>query len=181
MSGARRAVFLDRDGTLNAAYEINGISCPPARLEDVVLLPGVEEGVRRLKGEGFVLVVVTNQPDVARGAQKQEVVEQINAYLQQVLPIDALLCCYHDDADACSCRKPAPGLLFRAASMFDLDLPHSFLVGDRWRDVQAGARAGCTTILLRMPWSGDAQPDVEVADFANATDQIVTLSKGSPT
>jgi D-glycero-D-manno-heptose 1,7-bisphosphate phosphatase len=136
----------------------------------IELLPGVRHGLDDLHAAGLLLIVVSNQPDVARGTLERAVVEEINARLAAELPLDAIACCFHDDADQCACRKPRPGLLVDAAASLGVTLERSFLVGDRWRDIEAGRRAGCTTILLRKPYSGtSAKADFEVADFGEAT------------
>jgi D-glycero-D-manno-heptose 1,7-bisphosphate phosphatase len=144
----RRAVFLDRDGVINEATIRNGKPYPPASVEDTVIVDGAETALKRLKQHGFLLVVVTNQPDVRRGTTSREEVERIHEYLFAKLPLDDVLVCYHDDRDNCTCRKPQPGLLFDAAAKHCVDLTKSYLVGDRWRDVEAGAAAGCRTILI---------------------------------
>jgi D-glycero-D-manno-heptose 1,7-bisphosphate phosphatase len=117
-------------------------------LDDFELLPGVREAVDQLKGAGYVLVVVTNQPDIARGTQSASVVDAMNAVVQRELGVDAVLVCPHDDVDDCECRKPKPGLLLEAMERFDIDRDRSFMVGDRWRDVAAGRAAGCRTIQV---------------------------------
>jgi D-glycero-D-manno-heptose 1,7-bisphosphate phosphatase len=144
----RRAVFLDRDGVLNSAIVRDGRPHPPSCVAEVRILPGVAEVLQRLKEARFVLIVVSNQPDVARGSACKETVEAINGYLAAHLPIDRFITCYHDDIDGCDCRKPRPGLLFTGAREFDIDLMASFMVGDRWRDVDAGIAAGCKTIFI---------------------------------
>jgi len=146
--GGRKAVFLDRDGVLNKAIVRNGRPYPPANLEEIEIIEGVPQALKVLKDMSFLLIGVTNQPDVARGTQKKEVVESINSALMRALPLDEILVCYHDDGDGCLCRKPNPGLLHQAAEIYSIDLSASFMVGDRWRDVEAGQRAGCTTILI---------------------------------
>lgn len=143
-----RAVFLDRDGVLNAAVVRDGRPYPPARAEELEILPGVQGALADLKRAGFVLLVVTNQPDVARGSQRREVVEAIHASLQAALPVDGFYACYHDDDDHCACRKPLPGLLLDAARDWGVELTASFMVGDRWRDTEAGAAAGCRTVFV---------------------------------
>jgi D-glycero-D-manno-heptose 1,7-bisphosphate phosphatase len=117
-------------------------------VSEVEILPGVKEALRRASDLGFLNIVVTNQPDVARGTQTAASVDEIHAYLRSTLPVDDILVCEHDDADACDCRKPLPGLIRQAARKYDLNLSGSYLVGDRWRDIDAGAAAGCTTILI---------------------------------
>ena len=144
----RSAIFLDRDGVINRAIVREGTPQPPCSLRELEILPQVSEALHALKARGYVLVVVTNQPDVARGSLSRERVEQIHARLRAELCLDAILTCFHDNADDCDCRKPKPGLLLRAARELDLDLPSSFMVGDRWRDVEAGQRAGCRTFHI---------------------------------
>jgi len=139
----RRAVFLDRDGVINRAYVRDGKPYPPGSLEQLEILPEVPAALERLRKGGFLNVVVTNQPDVATGAQRREVVEAMHAWMLKNLQIDAIKVCYHADADRCACRKPMPGMLLEAARELGIDLGASFMVGDRWRDVGAGQAAGC--------------------------------------
>ena len=143
-----RAVFLDRDGVINRAVVRDGRPFPPASAEALEVLPGVAQALAGLRAAGFLLVVVTNQPDVARGAQPRAVVEAMHADLLARLPLDEIRCCFHDDADGCGCRKPKAGLLTGAARERSVDLPASFMVGDRWRDIEAGQAAGCRTIFI---------------------------------
>jgi len=169
-------VFLDRDGVLNAAVVRDGKPYPPARLEDVEILPGVPAALAALRGAGYVLVVVTNQPDVARGAQTREAIDAIHAHLRRELPLDAIYCCFHDDADRCACRKPAPGMLRDAARDLDLDLATSFMIGDRWRDVDAGRAVGCRTIFVDRHYS-ERQPasfDAKVSSLPEAAAWILS-------
>ena len=169
----RPAVFLDRDGTLNRIVVKDGVPNPPASVEDLQILPGVQQALDRLRQAGFLLAVVTNQPDVARGTLHFDAAEQINDLLRGRLGLDALLCCYHDDADNCGCRKPRPGMLIDAAQRYGLNLRRSFLVGDRWGYIRAGQLAGCTTVLLRRPYSGYVQADFEAADLPEAAEIIL--------
>ena len=175
--GARRpAVFLDRDGVLNEPTLRNGKPYPPATLDDFVLLPGVEQACAALVRAGYVLVVVTNQPDIARGTQDREVVEAMHGSLRAALPVAAIYVCEHDDTDACSCRKPAPGMLQRAAEDLGLDLTRSVMVGDRWRDVEAGRRAGCHTVFVDRGYAERRPegPEAVVADLGAAAVWITT-------
>ena len=145
---SRAAVFLDRDGVLNRAIVRDGKPYPPQSADEMEILPDASASLRKLKNAGFLLIVVTNQPDVGRGRQTKAAVEQMHAKLRQSLPIDDFFVCYHDDADACECRKPLPGLLIEAARVHGLRLKDSFLVGDRWRDVDAGNAAGVRTVWV---------------------------------
>jgi len=176
---SRRAVFLDRDGVLNVALERDGRPHPPAGPAELVVLPGVPEALARLKAAGFLLVVVTNQPDVARGATSPAAVEAIHAALRAALPLDDVRCCFHDDADACACRKPRPGLLLEAARTWDVDLAASFMVGDRWRDVEAGAAAGCRTVFVDLGWR-ERRPDRFDARVASLPDAAAWILEVAP-
>jgi D-glycero-D-manno-heptose 1,7-bisphosphate phosphatase len=139
------------------------------------ILPGVETGLRLLKAAGFDLIVVTNQPDVARGTQSRAQVEALHAALQAQLPIDGFRVCYHDDADHCGCRKPKPGLLLDAARERGIDLTASYLIGDRWRDVAAGQAVGCTCLFIDYGYAEPqpAQPFVRSASSAEAVEWIL--------
>ena len=154
----KRAVFLDRDGVINRAVVRDGKPYPPASLEEIEILPGVHEALQKLHDANYLLVVVTNQPDVARGAAKREDVELMNAFLSSQLPIDDFKTCYHDSGDKCNCRKPLPGALIEAAQEHNIDLSKSFMVGDRWRDVEAGASAGCKTFFINYRYA-EQKPD----------------------
>jgi D-glycero-D-manno-heptose 1,7-bisphosphate phosphatase len=146
--GGRKAVFLDRDGVLNRAIVRKGKPYSPSSLKELEIPEDVPAALQALKEAGFLLIGITNQPNVARGEQAREIVESIHDFLLKALPLDEILVCYHDDGDGCECRKPKPGLLYQAAHRHGIDLAASFVVGDRWRDVEAGQRASCITILL---------------------------------
>ena len=181
MDSTRRAVFLDRDGVINRALVRDGKPYAPDRIEDLEILPGVSEALARLRDAGFRLVVVTNQPDVARGKLRREVVDAMHASLAAALPLDEFRVCLHDDEDACRCRKPEPGLLEDAARDAGLSLPDSFMVGDRWRDVEAGRRAGCTTIFIDREYSERQpdKPDIRVSSLSEAADWILSPRHGA--
>jgi D-glycero-D-manno-heptose 1,7-bisphosphate phosphatase len=176
----RPAVFLDRDGVLNRTFVRNGVTHPPAQLDEFEFLPGVQEAVAQLSKAGFSLVVVTNQPDVARGRTTRAQVEEMNDRIRLELPVLEVLSCYHDSADGCGCRKPKPGLLLDAARRWRLDPARSFMVGDRWSDIAAGRAAGCRTALVETPYSGRERciPDHTVADLAEAAAWIIHFSGG---
>lgn len=144
-----RAVFLDRDGVLNAVIMRGDTPTPPTSLADFRLLPGVAEALNKLHAAAFKLIVVTNQPDIARGAVSAGNVDIINTELRRLLPqLTSIDVCPHDDRDHCVCRKPKPGLLLAAAARENIELTKSYMIGDRWRDINAGKSAGCTTILV---------------------------------
>lgn len=178
----RRAVFFDRDGVLNRAIVRDERPFPPATVEEVELLDGIADACAALHAGGFLLVVVSNQPDVARGFQRREMVEAINAVLRARLPLDDIRVCYHDDRDACPCRKPEPGLLLEAAAIWQIDLPRSFMVGDRWRDIEAGRRAGCLTVLIDYAYleAQPCHPDFRTRSLLEAAAWILTRAGASP-
>jgi D-glycero-D-manno-heptose 1,7-bisphosphate phosphatase len=174
-----RAVYLDRDGVLNRALVRDGKPHPPATPAELEILPGVPEALARLRLAGFRLVVVTNQPDVGRGTMSIETVEAIHARIARTLPLDAIAVCLHAGHEGCDCRKPRPGMLLRDGAANGIDLSRSFIVGDRWRDIDAGAAAGCRTILIDAGYDEGAPthpPDHVCGSLAEAADWI--LSKG---
>ena len=144
----RRAVFLDRDGVLNASVIRQGKPYPPDSLRELKILPGVADALRKLSAAGFINIVVTNQPDVGTGRQQVDIVRSMHEHLRAELSIDDVKVCYHTDDEKCDCRKPSPGMLLEAAKQHDLDLRQCFLVGDRWRDIAAGQAAGCACFFL---------------------------------
>jgi D-glycero-D-manno-heptose 1,7-bisphosphate phosphatase len=144
-----RAIFLDRDGVLNHPVIRDGKPYPPARVEDLQIYDGLRDPLRRMKDRGFVLIVVTNQPDVARGTTPKATVEAINVAIGRAIPeIDRFLVCFHDNGDGCDCRKPRPGMLLAGAAEFDVDPARSYMIGDRRGDMEAGIAAGCRTIFV---------------------------------
>lgn len=149
---------MDRDGVINRAIVRDGKPFPPADLASLEILPGVSAAMKLLHEAGWLLIVVTNQPDVARGTARRADVESINAHLQKWLPIDEFRTCFHDSSDGCNCRKPLPGALIAASDSHGIDLASSYMVGDRWRDTEAGERAGCKTIFLDYGYN-EKQPE----------------------
>ena len=161
---------MDRDGVINRAILRHGRPYPPASLLELEILPGVQEALQKLHDANYLLVVVTNQPDVARGISRKEDVEQINDFLSSQLPIDDFKTCYHDDVDRCNCRKPLPGALLVAAKEHNIDLSKSFMVGDRWRDIDAGASVGCKTFFINYRYAEQKPiaPDFIVSSLLEA-------------
>jgi D-glycero-D-manno-heptose 1,7-bisphosphate phosphatase len=180
---ARRAVFLDRDGVLNRAVIRSGRPYPPATLETFEILPGAAQSVRQLHDAGFLVIGATNQPDVARGIQRREVVEAMNARLLTAMPITDILVCY-EDGDDCPRRKPNPGLLLEAAQTYNIDLSASYMVGDRWRDIEAGRRAGCRTVFIDLDYH-EPRPnppaDHDTTDLLGASAWILSDRERSTT
>jgi D-glycero-D-manno-heptose 1,7-bisphosphate phosphatase len=142
-----RAIFLDRDGVINEAVVRDGLPYPPD-VHELRIVDGALGALESLANAGLALYVVTNQPDIARGTVRPQDVAAIHARLLRELPIDGIYVCPHDDADACACRKPLPGMLIDAQREHDIDLTASFLIGDRAKDIAAGRAAGVTTVFI---------------------------------
>jgi D-glycero-D-manno-heptose 1,7-bisphosphate phosphatase len=176
-AASRRAVFLDRDGVLNRAFlDERGTPLPPRSRDEFSLLPGVTSACRRLKDRGCLLVCVTNQPDLARGKIDSALVDWINESVRGACGLDQVRVCPHDDRDNCSCRKPKPGMLVEAAAELGICLPASFMVGDRFRDIEAGQAASCRTILVDYGYSerkSAIPPDIAVRSLSEGADYII--------
>ncbi|HVJ33087.1 MAG TPA: HAD-IIIA family hydrolase [Terriglobia bacterium] len=171
----RGAVFLDRDGVLNRAPIKDGRPSAPHRLEELEILPGVEAACARLKDAGLPLFCVTNQPDVARGIADRKTIEAMNIWLADKLGLAEVAVCWHDGGDGCHCRKPLPGLLVDLANSHDLSLPQSIMIGDRWRDIEAGEHAGCTTIFIDYGYAEKrpARPDITATSLWDVVPAIL--------
>lgn len=173
-----RAVFLDRDGVLNRAIVRKGKPYPPQTLEEFSIDLETRPCLEDLRRAGFRLIVVTNQPDVARGTQSQAVVDSMHEHLRRELPLDDLFVCLHDDDSACLCRKPKPGLILAAQQKHEIDLHRSFLIGDRWRDIEAGQNAGCRTVFLDYDYQErkpGLPPTASTKSLREATDWILSF------
>jgi D-glycero-D-manno-heptose 1,7-bisphosphate phosphatase len=160
-----KAIFLDRDGVINKTIFKMGKPRAPYSMEEFAFIDGVKEATERLKGHGYLLIVVTNQPDVARGWVSREQVDLVNEHVMKSLPLDEIIACFHTDKDKCLCRKPEPGMILEAQKKWDIDLSKSYLVGDRASDIEAAHRAGCHGILV-----GEGE---EYSDLKSATDWIL--------
>jgi D-glycero-D-manno-heptose 1,7-bisphosphate phosphatase len=164
-----KAAFLDRDGTL--IFDPGYLADP----DGVRLLPGVPEALRRLRDADFLLVIVSNQSGIARGLYTADDLARVHARLVELLAQEGIAFaaaeyCQHGPEDACSCRKPAPGMILAAAAALDIDLPGSAMVGDKVADVLAGLAAGCgRNVLLasrapdNLPPGVDVRPDLPSA------------------
>ena len=160
------AVFFDRDGVLNESIVRAGKPHPPADVNELRIDAAAPVVVPQLRAAGFRVIVITNQPDVARGTTTRERIDAINARITSTLPIDAVYVCFHDTADACDCRKPKAGMLFAAARTHDLDLARSYVVGDRWSDIEAGRTAGCKTVWIDRKYEEKAPHDADAIVFS---------------
>jgi D-glycero-D-manno-heptose 1,7-bisphosphate phosphatase len=178
----KRAVFLDRDGVLNRPAVRDGLPFPPATAEEFELYPDVVDGCLQLKKAGFLLVVVTNQPDVGRGTQSRDAIEAMHSKLRAAIPsLDAIEVCFHAGAtqgEPCDCRKPKPGMLLRAAAAYAIDLRASFFIGDRWRDVDCAHAAGCRSVFIDHGYRETLRetPEFVAATFREAVKMILRAS-----
>ena len=176
---ARRAAFLDRDGVINRVVVRNGKPHPPSSPKDFELYQDVIDECARLKAANFLLVVITNQPDVGRGVQSREMVEAMHLKLQSALPsVDRIEICYHGGeryGQPCDCRKPRPGLILRAATELNIDLKESYVIGDRWRDIDCARAAGCRAIFIDRGYKENLRqtPDATVANFKEAVNAVL--------
>jgi D-glycero-D-manno-heptose 1,7-bisphosphate phosphatase len=180
VSRSQAAVFLDRDGVINRAVVHEGKPYPPTSMDEFVLIEGVGEACALLKRAGFLLVVVTNQPDVARGTQSMQAVEEMHAAMCNALPIDRVEVCYDaDDSTGSDRRKPRPGMLVDAARALNVNLSRSVMIGDRWRDIDCGHAAGCTTVFIDYGYKEQlrTQPDIRVASLLDAARLIVGTAR----
>lgn len=172
----KKAVFLDRDGVLNQTIFRDGKPRAPYTVQDFYLFDGVPEAIELLRKNNFTLIVVTNQPDVARGWVSKEAVDAVNVKLRELIRVDDIKICFHDTSENCSCRKPKPGMLIEASRERDIDLKSSFMIGDRHSDVEAGIAAGCRTILIgEGDHSSDVQPDFKFNSLLEAARLIISL------
>lgn len=173
-----KAIFLDRDGVLNKSVIIDGKPYPPSSIDELEIPDGVVEGLKKLSELNFLLIVITNQPDVARGKTTKRGVNAINKYLKERLNIDDFFCCFHDTIDNCECRKPKPGMILEAAKKWNIDLTKSVLVGDRWKDIESGKNAGLKSILIDFGYNEKyVEPDYKCFDFQQVTKIIETNFK----
>jgi D-glycero-D-manno-heptose 1,7-bisphosphate phosphatase len=169
----RRAVFLDRDGVLVREIVIDGQAIAPVNLSAFRLMPEAAAQTQRLRQAGLRCLVFTNQPEVARGILSAETLDAMHRQLREAVPVDEIYVCPHQDADGCVCRKPSIGMLTAGAQDWGVRLDQSFVIGDRWRDVEAGRAAGCFTILIDRPYSACETADARVDTLAEAVDTVL--------
>jgi len=170
----KRAVFLDRDGVINRVIMKDGKPYSPRKLSDCRFTDGIKEVLIRLKEDGFLLIVVTNQPDISRGLITWDQLNAIHDLIRNELPVDDIVVCPHDDIDECDCRKPKPGMIVDSARKWGIDIGSSFIIGDTWKDMGAGEKAGCTTILLDASYNQDVKGDYRIQDIPETLKIIMT-------
>lgn len=177
----RPAAFLDRDGVLNACLVKGDIPSPPSTISDIEILPGVKEAIELLKINNYLPIVITNQPDVARAKTSLSEVQEINQYVGKKTGISNFFVCPHDDIHNCICRKPKPGLIEMATKELGIDLSKSFLVGDRWRDIEAGQAMKLPSFFIDYSYreTQPKQPFIVVASLLEAVRIRLGVGNGS--
>jgi D-glycero-D-manno-heptose 1,7-bisphosphate phosphatase len=171
----KQAVFLERDGVLNAAILDKQQQVSPLTLEELHLNETAAPLLKKLKSAGFVLIATSNQPGLSRGYQNRRELDRMHDRMRKVLPLDDILVCPHDETDRCPCRKPKPGLFVEAGFKWQLDLDRSFVISDKWQDAEAARIAGSTSLLLQSPWIGKVHRDFLLPDFEAAVAKILEL------
>jgi len=173
----KRAVFLDRDGVINNAIVKEGNLFSPRKFEDFKFVDGIKDVLERFRERGLLNIIVTNQPDVARGLMEEKELQKMHNLIRESLPIDDIFICPHSDADNCNCRKPKAGMLFEAAKKWDIYLNESFIIGDSWKDIEAGRNAGCTTVLIDSPYNKQIDSDFRTNELLAVADMILNSQK----
>ncbi len=156
-----KAIFWDRDGVINEVTVVNNKTFCPRKFIDFKLTPGISNHFQKTKELEFKNIIVTNQPDIARGSMTMEALNEMHGLLEKELLVDEINYCPHDNGQ-CDCRKPQPGLITKSAQKNNIDLSRSYIIGDAKNDMLAGRAAGCKTILLQRDYNDDA---VEFADY----------------
>jgi len=171
----KKAIFLDRDGVLNHVVFRGGNKTKPIapwNYEEFKLYPGLLKPLKKFKQMGYFLFVVTNQPDIAKGIISYSIVKTMNDEIQDKLPIDEIKICPHIDSDNCNCRKPKPGMIISLANKWEINLKHSFLIGDNWKDIESGKEAGCNTILIDKFYNKSIKVGCRVASLAMSVEVV---------
>ena len=171
----RKAVFIERDGILNEVRHGPRQQITPVTMEEFVVIKDRQQHIRALKEAGFVLIATTNQPGLSRGYQSRRELDRMHDLLRRTFPLDDIMVCPHDEEDHCPCRKPKPGLLIEAAFKWHINLDHSFVISDKWQDSEAARTAGCTSLLLKSPYNGNAHHDFILRDFDSLIEKLLQL------
>jgi len=167
-----QAIFLDRDGVINKALIKSGSPFSPRKIDDFEILPGVKKALILFHDLGYLNIVATNQPDIARGLMNEMTLSGMHDLIRQNLAVDDIFVCPHDDSDNCLCRKPKPGLIIDAAAKWNIDPANSYIIGDTWKDIHAGREAGCLTVLLERPYNEGLESDFSAKSLLDVADMI---------
>ena len=176
----KAAVFIERDGILNQVRIERQNQIGPVTLEDFRLKLEAVPLLKKLKAEGLLLMVTTNQPGLSRGYQSRRELDRMHELLRATFALDDIFVCPHDATDGYSCRRPKPGLLVEAGFKWRLNLDHCFVISDKWQDAEAGRAVNCTSVLLQSPWNGTARRDLVLPDLAAVVDKLLRLRTTKP-
>jgi D-glycero-D-manno-heptose 1,7-bisphosphate phosphatase len=176
----KHAVFIERDGVLNAVRVKGRCQVPPATSAEFLVIEEARGPLANLRAAGFKIIVTTNQPGVSRGDLSRRDLDRMHDMLKRSLPVDDIFLCPHDEQDRCPCRKPKPGLFQEARFKWQLDMDRSFVVSDKWYDAVAAGACGCTSILLQSPWNGAVHHDFLVPNLEAAVERILALHAMQP-
>ncbi|MBN2570186.1 MAG: HAD-IIIA family hydrolase [Deltaproteobacteria bacterium] len=168
-----RAVFLDRDGVINHVVIRDGKAFAPRSREEFIIVEDTAGVIKDLKDRGFLVIVVTNQPEIARGSLAQDDLDWMTKKIMRETAVDEVIVCPHDDGDGCDCRKPLPGMILAGARKWEIDLENSYMIGDGWKDMKAGNSAGCKCILIDAVYNQDVVCDVRVDKLYEAVELII--------
>ena len=163
----KKVVFLDRDGVLNHLVKRAGSFNSPQNFEDFQLVAGAKEVVDSVRKMGYLVIVISNQPDISRRKLSQTDLDKMTDLLFEKLNIDDVFYCTHDDNNDTGCRKPAPGLFFIAQKKYNVDFNKSFMVGDTWKDVEAAKNANISMILLNKDYNQDLENVIRVKSLSD--------------
>ena len=170
-----KAIFLDRDGIINKIIvRENEYISSPRKFEEFVFIDGINELLLKLKEKNYLAIIITNQPEIFRGLLEMEELERMHKAILEILTIDDIFMCFHDNQHNCECRKPKPGMLLQAAKKWDIDLSESFILGDSAKDIESGKRAWCNTILLETQYNinNEINPHFRIKSILEAFDII---------
>ena len=173
-----KAIFLDRDGVINeVVFHKSDKPSSPWNFNEFKLLPHVKEPLAEFTKMGYLLFIISNQPDISRGFIEKGITEKISRIIYDKYPIKEIMICPHDDHHNCNCRKPNPGMILELSKKYNIDLKKSFLIGDNWKDIEAGQRAGVITILINYPYNKSVKTDYRVKNLVSAVKLIKSIEK----
>ena len=173
-------VFIERDGVLNKVRLERQHQVSPVTLSEFKVNREAGPLLGKLKAAGFKIIVTSNQPGLSRGYLSRRELDRMHDLLRQMLPIDDIFVCPHDEADVCPCRKPKPGLVIEAKFKWHLDMDRSFVISDKWQDAEAARAAGCTSLLLNSPWVGSVHHDFLLPNLRAVIDKVLQLQNANP-
>ncbi len=161
-----KAVFLDRDGVINSVANRNGFS--PRSFKDFEILPGVKETIDKFKELGYLVFIITNQPDIARNLMQIEELEKMHSLVNEQFNIDDIEICPHENEDNCSCRKPKPGMIFNLAEKWNVDVLESVFIGDSKKDYKAAKAANIKFLYVRHDYNEEIEDVISIPHLKHA-------------